>query len=54
MCTETPLAYWSGVPINEDNFPHAHTCPKSAHCGGPTVAAERIALTLTDELADAS
>lgn len=42
MCAETPLAYWSSVPINEDNFPHAHTCPKSARCGGPAVAAERI------------
>lgn len=42
MCTETPLAYWSAVPINEDNFPHAHTCPKSVHSGGPAVAAEWI------------
>lgn len=26
---KTPLAYWSTVPINEDNFIHAHTCPRS-------------------------
>lgn len=26
---KTPLAYWSTVPVNEDNFIHAHTCPKS-------------------------
>ena len=51
---KTALAYWSTVPINEDNFIHAHTCPKSVLGGSPQYQLRGKTLTLTDEWTDAS